>query len=140
MKTNKATKVGVGPKHQKEVPVFESTNQEEIDRILNEKRQNKIQAIKDYFLSNMVLREQALYHKQIEDRIANKQPLLDAEYGFEIGEDLAKAIATRMYVQLKFDRTRIKHMQEDLFKTWGLNQEEVDKMAHAWFVEGKSIE
>jgi hypothetical protein len=110
-----------------------------IDKLLNDKKQNRIQAIKQYFQTLLVKKQMDLFQKRFEEAVEAGVEIKD-DYGLVRSKEELKIEAMRNYIQLKFINSELVAMLDDFKTTWGMNEDSLDKCWQEWFVQGRNID
>lgn len=136
MKTNNAKKIELGDKHKKEV-VFERPMEGEVDKILNDQRKNKAQAIFDYYREMMSFKKSVVFQKRYEDHIEAGGEVKD-HLGLAMSNEEKRLEAHTSLINLKMLRSNVKYKLDDIKKTWNMTDEEVEETIKSWYApDGK---
>lgn len=142
MKTNKAKKIiptdAIKGKIDTE-PIFKKPEEGEVERILNDKRQNMVQAIKDHFRLVFTYKRESLKLKRLMRQEEEGKVFLD-NYQLPMDKEEVSLHLEEGEIEVKFMRSSVKASFDDLEKTWGLNEEKLERKFNAWFIKNKNIE
>jgi hypothetical protein len=110
--------------------------------ILDDKRRNYVQALKDYAMFSMNLDQQIEYHRMWEESIATKDSLgkeLKDENGVVFSEAFKIMRAKQLYVQIRFDVASLEQSKIDIMKTWNVDDKKIDKQINDWILGKQKI-
>lgn len=129
-------------KGRREQPTFERPTKEElsdINRALNDKRQNLVQAIKSHY--QLVLNTKKLQQQiqRLEHALDNDIEIKD-EYGLTRSKDDIQLEITELSVQARFQRTSIKHNFRDFKEKWDIDEKKIEFYWDKWFVRDLEME
>lgn len=136
---SKADKVAKG--RAKKDPTFMKPTKEElalINKTLNDKRQNFVQALRDYYQQLLVKRQADKFQERFEAAIEAKTIIKD-NWGLPMSKDELELEAMKNFIDLKFMNSRLIEMKIDLLKTWNISDEKLDYYWKKWFVNNEEI-
>jgi hypothetical protein len=122
-----------------------------VDSILNEKRQNKEMAIKDYFTWLVTWRrhrqelfdadytieahswDKSYEYVQGEDKTTRLYSDLRRENGTYISKDTLVALRQELYITLRIEGAKVQHLRKQLEVDFGVSDEDLEKTWNKWF-------
>jgi len=110
-----------------------------LNKAINDKRQNLVQAMKAYYQLLLTKRQADKFQKRFEDAIEANVEIKD-NYGLPMSKEELELEAMKNYIDLKFMNANLISMKKDLLNTWKLSDAELDKYWEKWFVKGDNIE
>ena len=110
-----------------------------INRAVNDKRQNLIQALKGYYQLVLTKKQADAFQKRFEEAIEAGVAIND-NYGLPMSKEELELEAMKNYIQLRFMNSDIISRLAEFKSVWGLNEDQVEEYWQKWFVQGKDIE
>ena len=117
---------------------FEKTEDGEVDKILNDKKQNYAQALKAYWQQVLTYKQAVLFQERFEKAIEEGKEVKD-NFGLPMSRAELKLEAQKYFIQLRFIGADADYKLADIKETWNMTEEQVDKQAQDWFVGNEKI-
>lgn len=128
-------------KKKKEATFSKLTKEElsQINKTLNDKRQNYIQALHDYYRHLLTLRQMVLFYQRFEESVDKNVEIKD-NYNLPMGAEEKKLEVQKQYIELRFFRAKVKSLLKDLITTWGVDEDKIERQYTKWFIGNEEIE
>jgi hypothetical protein len=110
-----------------------------INKTVNDKRQNLIQAMKRYYQQVLTKKQADIFQKRFEEAIEKGVEIKD-NYGLVQSKEELELEAMKNYIQLKFINADLISQLKDFKEVWGFDETKLEEYWHKWFVDGNQIE
>jgi len=123
-------------------PAFAKPTKEELELInktINDKRQNIVQAMKSYYLALLTMRQASLFQERFEKCIDSNLEIKD-EYGLPYSKTELEIIAQKHYMQLRFSKANVIELKTDILTKWGIDDATLEKYFEKWFMGNEDID
>lgn len=114
-------------------------DEKEIQNLLNSKKQNLVQALKNYYQQVFIVKQAVLFQERFEKAIKDGTEIKD-DYGLPFSEEELKLEAQKMYIDLKFRKAQLIWQRDEFKKVWDYDDAKIEKKFQEWFVENKDME
>jgi len=139
---SKSEAIKVAKERAKGNPVFAKPTKEELqllNRALNDKRQNLVQAMKGYYQLLLSKKQADIFQKRFEDAIETGVGIKD-NYGLLMSKEELELEAMKNFIQLKFMNSDLVKRRIEFQTVWKLSEEDLEHYWQKWFVKGEDIE
>jgi predicted transcriptional regulator len=110
-----------------------------INKTVNDKRQNLVQALKDYYKLLLSVKQAIKFQERLEEYVDIDGEIKD-HLGLPMSKEEKVCEVQMSFIQLRFMKADLLARQKDFKETWGIDEDKLEHYYEKWFIEGNELE